>query len=183
MAMTLKPTRSFWQVLALVAVLSLAPASIYLMYYRTGGPASQKELALQKNLRFAFMAGPDIVDVAPLTAWPWIKMCAVTNGLSRDELTAVIGFAYKDYDQLHWLPRPEYWTLMFIDRERETNWGKAMPVVPVRIPRKDVADLVLPSGTKGLCVGRDGGRLGLARSPDAAVGTSPVTVRLVDFAH
>jgi hypothetical protein len=179
--MMLKPTRSFWKVAGLIAILSLTPLSIYLMYYRTGGPTSQKELAVQKNLRFAFMVGTDIIDLAPLTAWPWERVCAVTHGITEQELTALIGFRYKDFDQLHWLPRPEYWTLLFIDAEREANWGKAIPVTPVRIPRKDVADLVLPIDGKGVCASRTGGRLNLARTPDAPVGTSPVTARLVEF--
>jgi hypothetical protein len=165
---------------ALLLVLSLGPTSLYLMYNRTGGPASQKELGLQKNLRFAFMAGMDLIDLAPLTPWPWQKVCAVTNGLTEAELTQVIGFEYKDYDQLHWLPRPEYWTLIFIDPEREASWGKAHPVTPVRIPRKEVGDLMLPNGVKGTCINRGEGGLNLSRLPDTVVGTSPVVVRLVE---
>lgn len=176
-----KPTPSFLKAVVLIAVLSLTPVSLYLMYYRTGGPASQKELALQKSLRFSFMSGVDLIDVVPLTPWPWVKMCAVTNGLTKDELTAVIGFPYKDYGQLHWLPRPEYWTLLFVDVEREANWGQAIPVTPVRISRKEVADLLLPSNTKGVCVTRLGGKLNLTRRLNADPGTSPVTVRLVDY--
>ena len=176
-----KPSPSFLKAVALIAVLSLTPVSLYLMYYRTGGPASPKELGLQKNLRYAFMAGLDLVDVVPLTPWPWVKMCAVTNGVTKDELTAIIGFPYKDYSQLHWLPRPEYWTLLFIDSEREANWGKATPVTPIRISRKDLAELLLPSNTKGVCVSRLGGKLNLTRRLNAEPVTSPVSVRLVDY--
>ena len=176
-----KPSPSFLKAVALIAVLSLTPLSLYLLYYRTGGPASQKELALQKSLRYAFMAGVDLVDVVPLTPWPWVKMCAITSGTTKDEMTALIGFPYKDYSQLHWLPRPEYWTLLFIDVEREANWGKAIPVTPIRIPRKELADLILPSNTKGVCVSRLGGKFNLTRRMNADPGTSPVTVRLVDY--
>jgi hypothetical protein len=176
-----KPSPSFLKAVALLAFLSLTPVTLYLLYNRTGGPASQKELALQKNLRFAFMAGVDLVDVVPLTPYPWVKMCALANGVTQDEMTAIIGFPYKDYSQLHWLPRPEYWTLMFIDAEREANWGKATPVTPVRIPRKDVADLSLPSNVKGVCVSRLGGKLNLTRRLNAEPGTSPVIVRLVEY--
>ena len=176
-----KPSPSFLKAVLLIAVLSLTPISLYLMYYRTGGPASQKELALQKNLRFAFMAGSDLVDVVPLTPWPWVKMCAITTGVSKDELTSIIGFPYKNYSELHWIGRPEYWTILFIDAEREANWGKAIPVTPVRIPRKELADLLLPSNAKGVCVGRLGGKLNLTRRLNADPGTSPVTVRLVDY--
>jgi hypothetical protein len=176
-----KPSTSFVRVVVLIAVFSLTPLSLYMLYYRSGGPLSQKELALQKNLRFAFMTGPDIIDVAPLTPWPWVKMCAVTSAVTPDELAAVIGFPYKDYDQLYWLPHAQFWTLLFIDSEREASWGKVTPVTPVRIPRTEVADLMLPSGKKGICVSREGGRFNLARMPDTPVGASPIVVRLIEF--
>jgi len=175
--MSAKPSASFLKVLGLLAIFTLAPGTIYLMYYRTGGPASKKELELQKNLRFAFMAGTDAVDLAPLTPSPWQKACAVTNDVTEDELDRVVGFAYKDYAQLYWLHHPEFWTLLLIDNSREASWGEVTPVVPVRIPRKDVAELALPDGAKGVCMDRDG-RLLLTRRKDAPVGTTPVVVRL-----
>ena len=176
--MSLAPSRSFLKVIGLLAIFTLAPATLMVLYYRTGGPASQKELQFQKNLRYAFMEGTPTVDMATLTTWSWVKVCAVTNGLSRDDLNAVVGFPYKDYDQLHWLFLARDWTLLFIDSEREASWGKARPVVPVRIPRREVADLALPEGAKGACVDQETGGLILTRRPDAPVGTSPVTVRL-----
>jgi hypothetical protein len=176
--MSLKPSQSFLKVIGLLLIFTITPATLYLMYYRTGGPSSKKELKLQKNLRYAFMQGTETVDLAPLTEWPWVKVCAVTNGISHDDLNAVVGFPYKDYDQLFWLNLSQDWTLLFIDSEREANWGPARPVVPVRIPRRDVADLALPAGAKGTCVDRDTGGLILTRRADAPIGTSPVTVRL-----
>ena len=40
------------KVAALLALLSIGPASIFILYTRTGGPESQKELKFQKNLRY-----------------------------------------------------------------------------------------------------------------------------------
>jgi len=166
------------KVVVLLAIFSLAPATLYILYSRTGGVASQKEMKFQKNLRYAFMGGVDAIDLAPLTDWPWVKVCAVTSGLSRDDLTKILGFEYKDFDELHWLPLSQFWTLIFIDKEREASWGMARPVTPVRIPRKDLADLKLAEGAKGLCVSREG-RMEISRRV-VNVGESPVTAQLID---
>ena len=166
------------KVLLLLAVFSLAPGTLYFMYTRTGGPASQKEMKFQKNMRYALMAGVDAVDLAPLTEMPWIKVCALDSGLTHAEVTDVLGFDYKDFQELHWLHLADYWTLVFIDVEREASWGMARPVMPVRIPRKDLADLKLPEGAKGQCIGREG-RIELTRRA-VPVGESPVVVQLVD---
>jgi hypothetical protein len=177
--MSWKPSATFLRVIVLLLVFSLAPATLYILYTRTGGPASGKELVFQKNLRFALMAGGDAVDLGPLADWPWVKVCAVGSGLSEDDLTKVIGFDYKDYGELHWLPLPDYWTLLFIDKEREASWGKAHPVVPIRISRKDLADIALPKDVKGQCIERNTGRIEVTRGT-APVGTSPITLNLVD---
>ena len=174
----MKPSASFIKVLGLLALFSSVPLTLYLLYNRTGGPTSQKELLLYRNLRFAFMAGTPTVDLGPLTPWPWVKMCALNFGLSPEQVKGVIGFLYKDYGELHWMARPEYWTLLFIDSEREASWGLAIPVVPVRIPRKDMAELTLPPGSDGVCVTREQGGLVMSRNPQAPVGSTPITVSL-----
>jgi hypothetical protein len=176
--MSFKPSSSFTKVLVLLAVFSLAPATLYILYARSGGPPSQKEMKVQKNMRFALMAGVDAVDLAPLTEFPWVKVCALKDGLSREDVNKVLGFDYEHFQELHWLHLPEYWTLVFADREREASWGMARPVTPVRIPRKDLADLKLPDGAKGQCITRDG-RIELTRRT-VPVGESPVVVQLVD---
>ena len=178
--MSIKPTASFMKAAGLLAFLSLTPLTIYIMYNRTGGPESQKEMGLQKNLRYAFMGESLAIDLAPLTEWPWVTACAIDSGATREEMTAIIGFDYKDYDQLHWLPLKTHWTLMFIDFEREASWGKARPVVPVRIPRAQLADAVLPEGKKGICVPRETGRLVFQRRA-TAVGVSPIVTYLRDL--
>ena len=176
--MSIKPSSSFMKVLVLLAVFSLAPVTLYILYTRTGGPASQKEMKFQKNLRYALMAGVDAIDLAPLTDTAWIKVCALDNGLTQDEVTKVLGFEYKDFQELHWLPLQDYWTLVFIDKEREASWGMARPVLPVRIPRKDLANVKLPDGAKGQCISREG-RVELTRRA-VPVGESPVVIQLVD---
>ena len=178
--MSIKPTASFLKAAGLLAFLSLTPFSIYIMYNRTGGPESQKEMAFQKNLRYAFMAEPTSIDLAPLTAWPWVKVCAVDTGASRDELKQIIGFDYKDYDEMHWLPLKTHWSLVFIDYEREASWGTAHPVTPMRIPRATLANSKFPDGVKGFCVPRDAARLVFARGL-APVGTSPIVAELKDM--
>ncbi len=178
--MNLKPSSSFMKVLLLLAVFSLAPVTMYTLYTRTGGPASQKEMVVQKNLRYAFMGGVDGIDLTPMTPWPWVKVCAVTSGVSLDELTQILGFEYKDFEELHWLHLDAYWMLIFIDKERETSWGMARPVTPVRVPRKDLADLKLPPAAKGQCISREG-RAEITRRT-VPVGESPVVVNLVDAA-
>jgi hypothetical protein len=165
-------------VLVLLAVFSLAPATLFILYTRTGGPPSQKEMTVQKNMRYAFMAGADAVDLAPLTPFPWVKVCALNSGLSHADVNAVLGFDYVNIQELHWLHLPEYWTLIFVDREREASWGMARPVTPVRISRKELADLQLPDGAKGLCISREG-RIELTRR-SAPVGESPIVAHLVD---
>ncbi len=177
--MPLKPSPTFLRLLVLLAVFSLAPVTLYILYTRTGGPASGKELVFQRNLRFSLMAGSDTVDLATLTAWPWEKVCALDAALTEDELNAVVGFSYKDYAELHWLHLADYWTLFFVDSERQASWGLARPVVPIRISRKEHADLALPPGVKGQCVGRGDGRLQLSRKT-VPVGVTPVTASLVD---
>jgi hypothetical protein len=163
-------------------VFSLAPATLYILYTRTGGPASGKELVFQKNMRFALMAEGDVIDVAPLADWPWVKVCAIGSGLTEDDLTKVIGFDYKDFGELHWLPLTDYWTLLFIDKERQASWGIARPVVPVRISRKELANLALPEGAKGQCIERNAGRIEITRGA-APVGNTPITLNLVDTAN
>ncbi|MSO97774.1 MAG: hypothetical protein EXR11_06090 [Rhodospirillaceae bacterium] len=175
--MSIKPTASFMKAAGLLAFLSLTPLSIYIMYNRTGGPESQKEMGFQKNLRYALMGESLAIDLAPLTEWPWVTACAIDSGTTREEMTAIIGFDYKDYDQLHWLPLKTHWTLMFIDFEREASWGMARPVVPVRIPRAGLADVKFPEGVKGVCVLRETGRL-LFQRRNAAVGVSPIVTYL-----
>ncbi|MDX2225429.1 MAG: hypothetical protein SFV21_21935 [Rhodospirillaceae bacterium] len=175
--MSLKPSPSFLKVVALMAVLAIGPATIYFLYTRTGGPESKNEMTFQKNLRYALMAGTDAVDLAPLTPWPWVTVCVLDARLTRSDLAGVTGFDYQHYGELHWLPLADYWTLLFIDAEREVSWGTARPVVPVRIPRAELADLALPAGAKGACAPRDGHRLAVTRRA-APVGTSPAVVAL-----
>ncbi len=177
--MSWKPSPTFLRVLVLLVVFSLAPATLYILYTRTGGPASGKELVFHKNLRFALMAEGAALDVAPLTDWPWVRVCAVTNGVTADELNKIIGFPYKDFEELHWLPLPDYWTLLFIDKERQASWGIAHPLVPIRVSRKDLANLSLPEGAKGQCIEREAGRIEITRQA-APVGTTPITLTLVD---
>ena len=177
--MAFKPSPSFLRVIVLLAIFSMAPVTMYILYTRTGGPASVQELAFQHNLRLALMGGNEAVDLAPLTPWSWIKVCALDSGLSEGEVDKVIGFPYKNFGELHWLPLDGYWTLMFIDSERQASWGPARPVVPVRIPRKDLADLALPEGAKGQCIDRANGRVEITRR-DAPVGTSPAVLHFVD---
>jgi len=176
--MSVKPSRSFMKVILLLAIFSLAPITLYILYTRTGGPASQKEMQFQRNLRYAFMQGVDAIDLAPLAAWPYVRVCALDSGLSHDEVTKVLGFDYENFQELHWLHLNEYWSLIFIDKEREVSWGTARPVQPVRIPRKDLADLKLPAKAKGFCMDRDG-RIEVTRR-SVPVGESPVTMQFID---
>ena len=175
--MSIKPTASFMKAAGLLAFLSLTPFSSYLMYNRSGGPESQKEMTFQKNLRYAFMAESNAIDLAPLTAWPWVRVCAVDAGVTREEFKKIIGFDYKNYDEMHWLPLKTHWSLVFIDYEREASWGTAHPVTPVRIPRAALANATFPEGVKGVCVPRETARLVFARGA-APVGASPIMAEL-----
>jgi hypothetical protein len=174
--MGMGPSKSFLKVLGLLAIFTLAPATIYFLYTRTGGPESKKELTFQRNLRYALMAGTDTLDFGPLTEWTWEKVCALTDGLTDKEVDEILGFEYIGKGELHWLHRPEFWTLLFVDVEREVSWGKARPVTAIRIPRQGLADLRLPLGSKGTCVPRHSIQARLSRAP-APVGVSPVTIR------
>ena len=176
--MSLKPSKSFMKFIGLMALFSLAPVSLYIVYTRTGGPASDKEQKFQKNLRYAFMQGEDAIDLAPLVDWPYIKVCALDSGLTRGDVTKVLGFDYQYYDQMTWLPLTGYWTLVFVDKEREASWGMARPVTTIRIPRKDLADLRLPASAKGACITHDG-RVEISRR-GVPVGESPIVVQMVN---
>ena len=176
------PSKSFLKVIGLLAIFTLAPGSIYFLYTRGGGLQSKKEQVFQRNLRFALMAGTETLDFGPLTDWPWEKVCALTNDLTSEEIDEILGFDYIGKTGLHWMRRPEYWTLLFVDVERDVNWGKARPVTAIRIPRQGLADLGLPIGSKGTCVDRHSLQARLTRAP-AAVGTSPVTIRFAATAE
>lgn len=170
------PSKSFLKVLGLLAVFTLAPATIYMLYTRTGGPESKKEIVFHKNLRFVLMGGEDVLDFGPLTEWPWEKVCALTDGLADKEIDEILGFEYLAKAEMHWMSRAEYWTLLFVDVEREVNWGKARPVTAIRMSHREMAELRLPLGSKGICVPRHSIQARLSRSP-AAIGQSPVTIR------
>lgn len=178
--MSLKPSPSFLKAAGLLAFLSLTPVSIYIMYNRTGGPESKKEMTFQKNLRYAFMAEERAIDLGPLTEWPWTKVCAFDSAVSREDMTKILGFDYRDYDQLHWLPLAKTWTLLFVGDEYQASWGPARIITPVRIPRAELANATFPDGVKGLCVPRETGRLTFERGT-APVGSSPVTTQLKDL--
>ncbi|MBL8645315.1 MAG: hypothetical protein JNK21_15390 [Rhodospirillaceae bacterium] len=176
-----KPSPTFMKAVALMLVLSLAPLTIYVLYNRTGGPESQKERAFQKKLRYAFMGESTVVDLGPYTEWEWSTLCAFDANVTDAEMQDVLGFKYKDYDQLHWMPVARYWTLMFVGAPRETNWGMHSPVTPIRIPRDDLANLALPDGKKGVCVPRESGRLVFQRG-EALIGVSPITAAVREIA-
>lgn len=173
--MSLAPSPSFLKVIGLLLVFTLAPGTLYVLYTRTGGPESKKELAFQKNMRYALMSGEETIDLAPLTAWPWVEVCALDSGITKAELTALIGFEYEHFGELHWSHLEDHWTLFFIDSEREANWGMTRPITPVRVPRKELADLALPEGAVGRCVDFQE-IIGLTRR-EMPVGTSPIVVR------
>jgi len=172
--MSAAPSPSFLKVIALLLIFTLAPGMLYFMYTRTGGPESKKELAFQRNLRYALMAGTDTLDLAPLTEWNWKTVCALQNGISEEQLADVTGFEYEHFAELHWNHLPGYWTLLFFDSEREANWGMTRPVTPVRVPRKELADLKLPSEVIGSCV--DAGELVTLQRHAAPVGESPIVI-------
>ena len=174
--MGMAPSRSFLKVIGLLAIFTLAPATIYFLYTRTGGPESKKELTFHRNLRYALMAGTDTLDFAPLTDWSWEKVCALTDGLTDKEIDEILGFEYIGKAELHWMRLPGYWTLLFVDVEREVSWGKARPVTAIRISREGLANLRLPIGSKGTCVDRHSIQARLTRGA-APVGVSPVTIR------
>jgi len=103
-------------------------------------------------------------------------VCALTDGLTPAEIDRLLGFEYVGKAELHWMRNAAYWTLLFVDSEREANWGMTTPVTAIRIPRQALADLRLPIGAKGTCVERNGIHARLSRAP-APVGVSPVTIR------
>ncbi len=176
-----KPSPTFIKAVALLLVLSLAPLSIYILYNRNGGLESQKERTFQKKLRYVLMGANTTVDLGPYTEWEWETLCAIDANVSAAELEGILGFKYKDYDQLHWIPVARYWTLLFVGDERDTNWGKHHPVTPIRIPRDDLANLALPEGKKGVCVPRETARFMFQRG-EAPIGVSPITAIIRDVA-
>jgi hypothetical protein len=176
------PSKSFVKVIGLLLLLSLGPASIYFMYKRTGGLESRVELAFHRNIRFLFMAGTDSVDLSVLTAWPWQRVCAFGSGLSQSEVDQLVGFAYDDFTQLTWRDLEDHWTLLFIDSERETNWGLHRPVTPIRIPIDDIAAFDVDAGSLGTCANRETALLALERRA-APLGRTPIVAHLIDLSE
>ena len=172
------PSKSFVKVIGLLLLLSLGPLSIYILYTNTGGLESRRELAFHRNIRFAFMAGTETVDLALLTDWPWVRVCAFGAGLSHKEVDDLVGFSYDNFSQLTWRHLDDHWTLLFIDSERHTNWGRHRPIVPIRIPVEAIADYSFGQQTIGTCVNRDQAALSLERQR-VVIDRSPVTARLV----
>lgn len=176
--MSFKPTTSFGRLILLLVIFSLAPITLYFLYARTGGPASSRELTFQRNMRFLLMADtPEIILPRITLDWEWEKVCVLDSKLTSAELNQIAGFDYELFGELHWMDHADYWTLFFVDQPREASWGTARHAVPIRISRKDVADLKLPDGVKGLCIPRENGRLPVTRHT-AIVGVTPVTVDL-----
>lgn len=173
------PSKSFVKVVGLILLLSLGPASIYFLYKRTGGLESREELAFHRNARFLFMAGTETVDPRALADWPWERVCAFGSGLSQAEVDGLVGFSYDNFTQLTWRNLEDHWTLLFIDAERDTNWGRHRPVRPIRIPIPDISDFRVADGAIGSCVDRDNARLALERR-EVPMGQTPVLSRLID---
>ncbi len=169
------PSKSFIKIIGLLLLLSLGPASIYVMYTRTGGLESRRELAFHKNARFAFMAGTDAVPLAALTDWPWETVCAFGPGLSQADVDQLLGFSYENFSQMTWRDLEDHWTLLFVDSERETNWGMHRPVVPIRVPALDIAGYDGPQ--TGACVTSPDAHLVLSRT-GFEPGVSPVSAAL-----
>lgn len=174
------PSKSFVKVVGLILLLSLGPASIYFMYKRTGGLESRVELAFHRNARFLFMGGTETIDPSALTSWPWERVCAFGSGLSQAEVDGLVGFSYDNFTQLTWRNLDDHWTLLFIDSERDTNWGLHRPVTPIRIPIPDISDFRVADGSIGSCVDRENAQLALERR-EVPMGQTPVTARLVDL--
>jgi len=173
------PSKSFVKVVGLLLLLSLGPASIYFLYKRTGGLESRVELGFHRNARFLFMGGTETIDPRVLTDWSWERVCAFGSGLSQVEVDGLVGFSYDNFTQLTWRDLDDHWTLLFIDSERETNWGSHRPVIPIRIPIPDISDFRVADGSIGSCVDRDNARLALERR-EVPLGQTPVTARLID---
>ncbi len=174
------PSKSFVKVVGLILLLSLGPASIYFMYKRTGGLESRDELAFHRNLRFLFMAGTETVDPSLLTPWSWERVCAFGSGMKQAEVDELVGFSYDNFSQLTWRDLDDHWTLLFIDSERETNWGRHRPVMPIRIPMDDISGFQTPEGQLGNCADKQGARLALERR-EAPLGKTPIVAHLVDI--
>ena len=170
------PSKSFAKVIGLILLLSLGPASIYFLYKRTGGLESRRELAFHREIRFAFMAATDTVEFSRLTDWPWEKVCAFDAGWSQADVDSLVGFSYDNFGQLTWRDLEDHWTLLFIDSERETNWGQHRPTIPIRIPKDTIASYDFSEGS-GQCRDKSDALLEVSRR-DVPVGISPVVVRL-----
>ncbi|MDE0799404.1 MAG: hypothetical protein OSB02_01540 [Rhodospirillaceae bacterium] len=176
------PSKSFVKFVGLILLLSLGPASIYFLYKRTGGLESRVELEFHRNARFLFMGGIETIDPSVLTEWSWERVCAFGSGLSQAEVDGLVGFSYENFTQLTWRNLDDHWTLLFIDSERDTNWGLHRPVTPIRIPIPDISDFRVADGSIGSCVDRENARLALERR-EVPLGQTPITAHLIDVSR
>ena len=113
-------------------VLSIGPVSIAYLYTRTGGLESRKEIQFHKTLRYVFMNNISSLKLKRITDWTWEKACIFDHNVNGDKLNLLLGFDYKDYDQLTWVHLKDHWTFLFIGKLRDTNWGLHRPVVAFR---------------------------------------------------
>ena len=58
------------------------------------------------------MAGNEALDLAPLTDWPWTKVCAVQSGVNEQELETL-------FSQVAWYEKPSFPD--FLARVREAK--------------------------------------------------------------
>jgi len=170
------PSKSFLKAVGLLLLLSLGPASIYILYTRTGGLESRRELAFHKNARFAFMAATETVSLSALTDWPWQTVCSFGPGMRQSDVDTLLGFSYDNFGQLTWRDLEDHWTLLFIDAERDTNWGPHRPIIAIRVPVDAIAAYGGPA--EGECIAAEGAALAVSRGAFEP-GLSPVTVRLM----
>ena len=175
------PSKSFIKFVALILLLSLAPASIYILYKRTGGLESRRELTFHKNLRYKLMYGQETVSLNELTDWGWIRVCAFEAGARQSQIDQLVGFHYADFDNLTWRNLEDYWTLVFIDSERDTNWGMHRPIIAIRVPSLEIASFRKLDDRVGNCVLKDAAALSLERSR-VPLGQTPVKASLISEA-
>ena len=100
--------------------------------------------------------------------------------MNQTEIDNLVGFRYDNFSQLTWRHLEDHWTLLFIDSERDTNWGRHRPIIPIRIPVNDIAAYDVEVGRTGTCSHQGEAILELQRRK-VPLGQTPVTARLTSF--
>lgn len=160
-------TRRPKPVLVMLGVLvSAAMILIVLSLYWRSNP---HEKVFHQALRTAVANNIRHAPVASFTGFPWDRVCVFRPYVDKDELERVIGKAYPEYDQLHWINDDGYWTAIFVSEQHG--------YVTMQMPIMEIGNLRIDLVRWGKCEPRD--RATFRLSTEMRPGLAPSVIELI----